>query len=41
MQQQQQPGAANARMAQLLSTLPEQTVQQLLAGMLAVEAPGA
>lgn len=41
MQQQQQPVAANARMAQLLSTLPEQTVQQLLAGMLAVEAPGA
>jgi hypothetical protein len=40
-QQQQQPGAANARMAHLLSTLPEQTVQQLLAGILAVEAPGA
>jgi hypothetical protein len=37
--QQQQPGAANARMAQLLSTLPDHTVQQLLAGMLAVDAP--
>jgi hypothetical protein len=41
MQQQQQPSAANARMVQLLSTLPDQTVQQLLAGMLAVDAPGA
>jgi hypothetical protein len=31
--QQQQPGAANARMAHLLSSLPDQTVQQLLASM--------
>lgn len=37
---QQQPSAANARMVQLLSTLPDQTVQQLL-GMLTVEAQGA
>lgn len=38
--QQQPTTTANARVAQLLSTLPDQTVQQLL-GMLTVEAQGA
>ncbi|KAF6255168.1 hypothetical protein COO60DRAFT_1537054 [Scenedesmus sp. NREL 46B-D3] len=44
LQQQQQLGAAGAQqmcMAQLLSTLPDQAVQQLLAGMLAVDASSA